>query len=221
MSERAHRSTESLLAGNGAPIVRELALAKAVQTALARLYQVDDVPSIEPFVEIGEEHSREALFLRETDEGLELSVRLPRLLEGRFDLKHSDSLDRMCQVIEGVSHFLYVSHRANCERSTSQLELEIQAEVDKYVVLAGTRRDLSVDESRHLRHALYNNVNYTHSEDTPLGERYRLANRVAHDYVSDLEARYVPKGRFPAMRAAFRSFFRSGCEQKMRDPAAP
>ena len=33
--------------------------------------------------------------------------------------------------LEGVSHFVYIAHRARLERSVSAVELELQAEVDK------------------------------------------------------------------------------------------
>ena len=36
--------------------------------------------------------------------------------------------------VEGVSHFVYLVHRARQERPVSAVELELQAEVDKYLV---------------------------------------------------------------------------------------
>ncbi len=38
-----------------------------------------------------------------------------------------------CQAAEGVSHFLYLHHRAQASRPVSLLELEAQAELDKYL----------------------------------------------------------------------------------------
>ena len=43
-------------------------------------------------------------------------------------------LDGYCQLAEGVSHFLYVAHTAAHGRALSLLELEVQAEVDKFAV---------------------------------------------------------------------------------------
>ena len=37
-----------------------------------------------------------------------------------------------CTALEGVSHFHYVTWSAGCARNVSLLELELQAEVDKY-----------------------------------------------------------------------------------------
>ena len=39
-------------------------------------------------------------------------------------------------VLEGVSHFVYVVHNAAHDRTVDRLELELQAEVDKYVISA-------------------------------------------------------------------------------------
>ena len=47
-----------------------------------------------------------------------------------------------CLAVEGVSHFIYVALRAADDRGVSQLELELQAEVDKFaccVLVAGRR----------------------------------------------------------------------------------
>ena len=73
--------------------------------------------------------------------------------------------------------------RASQDRATSALELEIQAEVDKWVVLAGDIEDLDVEKSAHLRERLYERVAFVHIEDSELGERYRVANRAALRFV--------------------------------------
>lgn len=108
-------------------------LAARVQGALERLYRLDRVVSVEGFVHGAGSGEREALLLREGADGdLEVSVRLPPLPEADASLE----LDTLCQIIEGVSHFVYVVERARMGRAATQLELEVQAEVDKWVVLA-------------------------------------------------------------------------------------
>ena len=44
-------------------------------------------------------------------------------------------LGPFCQLAEGVSHFLYLSRSAELDRPVSLLELEVQAEVDKFALL--------------------------------------------------------------------------------------
>jgi hypothetical protein len=201
------------LAGNGALLVRERALAGRVQRALEALYQLDRVADVHDFVtaataEDGE--GREALLVREPGDGtLEVSLRLPELGdEGR--------LDPLCQIIEGVSHFVYLTERAQAEQSTTHLELEIQAEVDKYVVLAASVRDLDARASAQLRARLYEGATYAHDEASEIGARYRLANDAAHAFVARLERMHLATRSFGALRSELRRFFRAGQEEKLR-----
>lgn len=203
------------LAGNGMRLVRERAIARTVQTALERLYRIDGAPPVDGFVTPADENDREALLLRESDGELEISVRLPTLTEG---------LDSMCQIIEGVSHFVMISERAQRERETTHLELEMQAEVDKYVVLAAAiasrKGALDLAESQQLRAQLYDAVAFTHAETSELGHRYRLANRAASRFVRKLERDYAATKRIDAMRSHLRRFFAGNQEEKLRLSAA-
>ena len=130
------------------------------------------------------------------------------------------SLDALCQIIEGVSHFVYLTERAKAQQSTTHLELEIQAEVDKYVVLAASVRDLDARSSAQLRARLYEGATYAHAEESEIGARYRLANDAAHAFVTGLERRHLSFEQSPrsprALRSELRRFFRAGQEEKLR-----
>jgi len=198
------------LAGNGACLVRERALAARVQSALERLYEIDRVVDIEDFVHEAPVGEREALLLREAPDGdLEVSVQLPPL-EGER------GLDTLCQLIEGVSHFVYLAHRVQTSRETTHLELELQAEVDKWVVLAASIHSLDVTHSERLRACLYEDVTFAHDPRSELGERYRVANGAANRFVRRLERNYVGLGRFSDLRGQLRHFFQLGLEAKLR-----
>jgi hypothetical protein len=199
------------LAGNGAALVRERALAARVQGGLERVYQLERVADIGDFVSSAEEGEREALLLREAKDGsLEVMLRLPRLENGDADL------DALCQIIEGVSHFVYVVERLRVRRGTTQLELELQAEVDKWVVLAASVRTFDVARSAALRARLYERVSFEHHGESELGERYRVANDAAHRFVRRLEREYVSHARYHEMRTELRRFFHVGQEEKLR-----
>ncbi len=206
----------SALSGNGAPLVRELAVAKAIQERLGRLYQLDDGPMVTDFASVGEDEERETLFVREPEPGaLEMHLRVPRLGKKAFSLDDGHSLDRMCQLIEGVSHFIYVADRANKDRATTQLELELQAEVDKYVVLVGALPSLDERSSRTLRERLFEDPKYLHDAGSEEGERYRLAHGLAAKFTKRLEVHIVGR-TFDAMRGELRRFFRMGQGDKLR-----
>ncbi len=213
----AHDGTAAL-AGNGALLVRELALAGRIQSALERLYGIDRVADVADFASGSEPGDREALLLREADDGaIELRVQFPRIEPGETTGESRDhGLDTLCQIIEGVSHFVYVVERARVRREATHLELEMQAEVDKWVVLAASMHAFDATGSALLRARLYERVRFSHDETTELGQRYRVANEAAHRFVRRLERRYVSAARFSELRCELRRFFYLGQEEKLR-----
>lgn len=113
-------------------------------------------------------------------------------------------------VTEGVSHLLYLLFRAHYESSVSPLELEIQAEVDKYAagLLAGNGVGAIRERSRALRRRLFEGVEYIDGPDTTEGQRYRAAHRIAARYVARLERDYVDPGRLAELATELRRFYR-------------
>lgn len=214
---------EHRLAGNGAPLVRERAFAAHVQSALERVYRLDRVADVGDYLQGAEEGEREALLLREAHDGaLEVTLCLPRLetcgspLADPMSDFAAGSLDAHCQIIEGVSHFVYVVERARVERATTQLELEVQAEVDKWVVLAASMHGFDALRSAALRARLYEDVSFEHDGESELGERYRVANDAAHGFIRKLEDDYLRPARYGEMHAELRRFFHVGQEEKLR-----
>jgi hypothetical protein len=204
-----------VLEGNGVGLVREIALASRIQRGLEALYRLDRGADVDDFVTHADEGERESLLVRESEDGLELLLRLPRLAERTVDVEGS-GLDPLCQIIEGVSHFVYLADRASQDREATQLELELQAEVDKYVILASSLTDFDERTSRRLRERLYEGVSYMHSADTEEGERYRVANGCARRFTARLERDYVMRARFGELQGALRRFFHMGQGEKLR-----
>jgi hypothetical protein len=188
-----------------------------VQRVLERLYRVEHVADVRAFVENADEGERELLLVREPEEGtLEMRLRPPPLGQREIDVSADRDLDPLCQLIEGVSHFVYLANRATACRETTQLELEVQAEVDKYVVLAAAIAGFDAARSAKLRARLYESVSFEHDADTDLGERYRMANAIARRYVWHLERAYVRTGRYRELAEELRRFFYLGQEEKLR-----
>lgn len=144
-------------------------LPSRVQKQLTAIYGLDEAPDVMPFVKPVQGTAREVLFVREAEGTLELMIHLPRRALGR-----KRSLDGLCQVVEGVSHFLYLAHRARRELPTTELELELQAEVDKFVLLA-----IGAPDRATLFVRLFEEVSFVHPKGTERGDRYRLANHLA------------------------------------------
>jgi hypothetical protein len=174
------------------------------------MYQLDRLADVGDFVSGALDGGRESLLVREAGDGaLEVSLALPALAADA-------SLDALCQIIEGVSHFVYVVERARAGREATQLELELQAEVDKWVVLSASTRGFDVGRSAALRSHLYERVAFADEASSEAGERYRMANDVAHRFVRRLEREFVGRGRYGEMQAELRRFFRVGQDGKLR-----
>lgn len=192
-------------------------LASRIQARLHRTYGIEEAPPVDGFIVEADGAARETVRVREGDGELEVEVALPRsaLVSPR------PTLDELCQVVEGVSHFLYLAERARRELPTTQLELEIQAEVDKYVVLVLRdvlhRRGAAFDpaRSRAMRARLFERVVFFHPSGTEVGERYRVANDVGARVARGIERELATYGRTEAARAFLRRFYSAGQREKM------
>ncbi len=161
------------------------------------------------FVTLAAPGEREQLLLRHLREDeVELRVVVP-------DCAWSDALvpsrlsDSYLQLLEGVSHFVLLAERIRTGRQTSHLELELQAEVDKLVLvehcLASDRR-----RSATLHEQLYENAHFLHAADTERGERYRLANQLAARFTKRLAGLGAAE-----RRARLRRFYRVSLSDKV------
>ncbi|HVP69030.1 MAG TPA: hypothetical protein VMT17_17405 [Anaeromyxobacteraceae bacterium] len=125
-------------------------------------------------------------------------------------------LDGVACVAEGVSHFVYFATRAEVDRPVSLLELEVQAEVDKFALFVlhlwrrGRRRLSSA-----LRRRLFERVRYhPHLAPEEL-ERYRTANGLAAGYARWLEGRFVARANADGLFRELRSTYRLGAGDKL------
>ncbi len=163
---------------------------------------------------------REALLLRESDGELEMALVVPATASSAAAANDHDG---WLQLAEGVSHFVYVANRARQELPSTQLELELQAEVDKFVLLVleqlpydrgeawgGRPGKLGLVHSR-----LFERVTYLHEAGTELGDRYRTANDLAARFVRRLMT-HGPD----TTHATLRRFYRAGQAEKIRLVAA-
>jgi hypothetical protein len=197
-----------------------------IQRVLSDLYDLEPTVDVEQFVcgpevlraAIGEgaSHRREVLLVLEDEDGVHVGLYLdPEVLER---LRAADpDFTSVCLATEGVSHFLYLGFRADNAQQVSQLELELQAEVDKYAagLLAGNGVGAIRARSRALRERLFYDARFLDPPETMEGQRYRLAHRAAARYAAALEARYVDRGRLRELWTELRRFYRLGARQKL------
>ena len=125
-------------------------------------------------------------------------------------------LDSYCQVAEGVSHFLYLAQTADQHRTVSLLEMEIQAEIDKFAscVFNGWP-NLTADWVNTLHHRLFDWV--TFSPQLSSGERWRYqeANRLSGNYCRALIPLVLTR-HYERFLHQLRYSYRLGAEAKLR-----
>jgi hypothetical protein len=174
---------------------------------------------------VGRPGTDEQLLVEEDEEGLGLSLYLDRavlerLLE-RCPLREltDDNLADYCTALEGVSHFHYLVWNASHARPVSLLDLELQAEVDKYA--SALRLLLAQRDGRFpggLFERLFDRASFLPTLTPEQRTRYEEAHRYAARFCRRLEERFLRRrqARPEAMVAQLREFYRLGRHAKLR-----
>jgi hypothetical protein len=101
---------------------------------------------------------------------------------------HEGNVADYCKALEGVSHFLYLAWNAGHDRAVSILELEMQAEVDKYVASYWLlRRQLPGRFPAELRRILFERTRVDPRLAEGREDLYREASRYAEKFCRRLE----------------------------------
>jgi hypothetical protein len=132
------------------------------------------------------------------------------------------NLADFCTALEGISHFHYLMWSLDCGRRVSLLELELQAEVDKYAsALLLLTRQAAGQFPVTLHARLFDRVGYLPSLDAVSRTRYEEASRHAARYCRSLEQRFLQRRRLrlEAWVLELRRFFRCGHQEKIRQLA--
>ena len=191
-----------------------------LQGLLQSIHGVTAAPVAQFLVDRAPYPTDEALLVSEQGEELRIGLFLHDSVLAQLSRRFSEPwtqerLAGFCAAAEGVSHFLYLSHRAGQGGQVSHLELEAQAELDKYLAVvlqlwATGRRKASPA----LRHRLFDGFSLRPGMSAAERERYRLASALAAACARVLEARYVLEGRLEALLRHARRLYRlSGGEK--------
>lgn len=169
-----------------------------LQNLLADIYQVDCGHRVVDFLitdralagHIGQQllsrGVEETVLVAEESDGVRLSVYLDRALLSRLAQRDplnqlkADQFADLATVLEGISHFNYLVWNAGQNRQVTLLELELQAEVDKFVatiLLALKQGDYEL--ARQLHRWLFDEVRFQPSLSSDQRLRYETANDYA------------------------------------------
>lgn len=170
----------------------------------------------------------EQLLVAEDEEGIELSLYVDQAVLERLgehcplrSLSERNLAD-YCTALEGVSHFHYFVWSAGRERTVSLLELELQAEVDKYASALRLMLEQRAGQfPAELFERLFERVAFLPTLSAVERGRYEEAHRFAARFCRRLEERFLRRrqARPEAMLAELRAFYRLGRHAKLRHAA--
>lgn len=177
----------------------------------------DYLISSEACAELGADTDCSSVLVRqgEDDEEIGLGVYIDAGKLGRLERLNLDSdvssenLAVLCDAIEEVSHFAYLLFCASLEKAVTQLELELQAEVDKFITLtlllaAGNRGRVPLN----LHERLFGDVRLRSGMDPGQRERYLAASSLAARYCSRVVQTHLARGRLTPLLPELREFYR-------------
>jgi hypothetical protein len=126
---------------------------------------------------------------------------------------HAGNVADWWTALEGVSHFLYLAWNAGHDKPVSLLELELQAEVDKYVASYWLLRRQSPGHfPAELRRLQFARTRLDPQLSAEQGALYREASRYAEKFCGRLEQTLARSGERAAgdseVLAALRRFYR-------------
>jgi len=200
-----------------------------VQRGLERLYRIETDLDVRDFViddkmraKMGapaRRSPREELLFSEADGELHLALFVDDA--ALANLSANDPRERLdgrnlqdfLLAVEGVSHFVYVAWRARQVRPVTGLELELQAEIDKYATCALVL--MGQGGGTGLVPRLFDEWTLAPGMDAEEAERYVVANTNARTYAASLEQRYVARGEVLGMLDELRWFYRLGATEKL------
>jgi len=161
----------------------------------------------------------EKVLLRQSSEELAMTLYLaPEVLQSlgnRGAVGDNQQAEAFCQAVEGVSHFLYLAWRAGFERELTQLELELQAEIDKFIGLVALNKDAGGTRGADLCSWLFDYVSFENGLDNRDRERYEVANFYAGQYCRQLNSRYLRIQDGAGLTRELRRFYRQGQHGKL------
>ena len=167
-----------------------------------------------------ESNALEQLLVASSGNHLDISLYLDDELVSRlgndYPSRHTDKTDLhdFWIALEGVSHFLYLVWNASYDRPVSQLELELQAEVDKFVsattAMVSKRDGASMQEIWSL---LFSEPKFKNNIEQENLLRYQKANAYASQYCQNLIG--MKNATAKSLQNELRRFYRSSQQEKI------
>ena len=206
----------------------------SLQESLAEIYDLPATPDVAQFLMTdpasvarhdAARQSDEQLIVAEEGDTLSMALYIDAAVLARLARSDpycaltQDNLADYLTVAEGVSHFVYVAWNAGFDKPVTLLELELQAEVDKYVLGAWLLREQGDGRfPRELHRALFERTRIDPCAAAGRTGLYRAASDYGGRFCRRVAAR-LACGTHVARRellAELRRFYRWGSAGKLR-----
>lgn len=131
---------------------------------------------------------------------------------------NDDNIHDFWTALEGISHFVYLTYNAEYDRAVSLFELELQAEVDKYILAAyllNRQGNESVPESLHYH--LYKTADFDQRLQDHEFYRYYQANELAGKFSAFIAHCINNRVASSTVSNTLRRFYRLTHHQKIRN----
>ena len=205
-----------------------------LQSALAEIYDLPSTPDVRDYLMTdraklaafgGARSSDEQLLVAEEGDTLSMALYIDAAVLERLNrrdpfvgLTHENLADYLTAA-EGVSHFVYVAWNTGHDKPVTLLELELQAEVDKYVLGAWLLREQGDGRfPRELHHALFERARVDPVAAAGRVGLYHTASEYGGRFCRRV-ARLLERKRYGVGRdlmAELRRFYRWGNVHKLR-----
>lgn len=204
---------------------------RRIDRAIKRLYNLDFAPSVERFLVSvpGSKRPGALLLSKQGEEDLEMGIHLSAKIlrsiqqfpKGRWGEWPMEKLQAFSVVTEEVSHFHYVRYHATQGRQISQLELELQGDIDKFLIAYFTNPHPSSEAGfEQLFEQFFSKFKLRPGLTMEEEQRYVEANRLARRYILKLASQLQdPRGREDLLRR-LRKFYRLSAAEKISNIAA-
>lgn len=174
---------------------------------------------------------QECLLIHQTADALEVSLFFDAALLGRIaaasEVASAQQIDDFLLAVEGVSHCVHLGWHAERERQTTALCMELQAEVDKFLLLAdaqgygaschpGDSASVRRRQLHALHERLFEHVQFARDMSADWCLRYRRANALAARYCWHLIDAGLGQQGGQAVVDELHRFFRLSQSEKVR-----
>jgi hypothetical protein len=202
-------------------------LLQHMQSLIAQLNDVHVTHDVSGYV-ISHGHTAatdEQVYVVDTADGVDIALYIDPVVLSRLQMHNpidqltDANLADFCTALEGVSHFQYLSWCIEHGRSVSLIELELQAEVDKYTTALWLLLKQTCGYFPHGLHArMFSHVSFAKGLDPLALNRYEEANRHAALYCQQLDQRYLRcrQRRVEKWMRELSGFYRSSHHAKLR-----